>query len=138
MAIVDDSARAKVAAALAGLSRTAFAFPPDHGGRVVATILGDPALRLDWQAEVEEMRTRVATNRRDLAQALRAATGSDRFGFIAGQQGMFSLLPLDGAQVERLRAEFGIYMLWDGRTNMAGLNTRSVPVLADAIGRVVR
>jgi aspartate/tyrosine/aromatic aminotransferase len=138
MAIVDDSARAKVAAALAGLSRTAFAFPPDHGGRVVATILGDTALRLDWQAEVEEMRTRVATNRRDLAQALRAATGSDRFGFIAGQQGMFSLLPLDSAQVERLRAEFGIYMLWDGRTNMAGLNTRSVPVLAEAIGRVVQ
>jgi aromatic-amino-acid transaminase len=72
-----------------------------------------------------------------LAQALRAATGSDRFGFIAGQQGMFSLLPLDSAQVERLRAEFGIYMLWDGRTNMAGLNKRSVPVLADAIARVV-
>jgi aspartate/tyrosine/aromatic aminotransferase len=137
MAIVDDSARAKVAAALAGLSRTAFAFPPDHGGRVVATILGDTALRLDWQTEVEEMRTRVATNRRDLAQALRAATGSDRFGFIAAQQGMFSLLPLDSAQVERLRAEFGIYMLWDGRTNMAGLNKRSVPVLADAIARVV-
>ncbi len=137
MAIVDDSARANVAAALAGLSRTAFAFPPDHGGRVVATILQDTSLRLDWQTELEEMRARVATNRRDLARALRAATGSDRFGFIAAQQGMFSLLPLDATQVERLRAEFGIYMLWDGRTNMAGLNARSVPLVAEAIGRVV-
>jgi aspartate/tyrosine/aromatic aminotransferase len=138
MAIVDEGARGRVAGALAGISRTAFAFPPDHGGRVVATILGDVALRLDWQTELEGMRQRVMENRRLLADALRSETGSDRFGFIAGQQGMFSLLPLSPEQVETLRAEHGVYMLWDGRTNMAGLNTETAPILARAIAQVLR
>jgi aspartate/tyrosine/aromatic aminotransferase len=138
MAIVDEGARGRVAGALAGISRTAFAFPPDHGGRVVATILQDVALRLDWQTELEGMRQRVMENRRLLADALRSETGSDRFGFIAGQQGMFSLLPLSPEQVETLRAEHGVYMLWDGRTNMAGLNTETAPILARAITQVLR
>lgn len=137
MAIVDENLRYRAAGALAGISRTAFAFPPDHAGRVVATILADPVLRADWQAELTSMRERVASNRRALADAVRAATGSDRFGFIAGQQGMFSLLPLDPDQVERLRAEHGIYMLWDGRTNMAGLNARDIPIVAAAIAQVI-
>lgn len=137
MAIVDDSQRDRVAGALAGISRTSFAFPPDHAGRVVATILADPVLRADWQAELTAMRERVASNRRALADSVRDATGSDRFGFVAGQQGMFSLLPLDPEQVERLRAEHGIYMLWDGRTNMAGLNARDIPIVAAAIAQVI-
>jgi aromatic-amino-acid transaminase len=136
MVIADPAIRDRAAAALAGISRTAFAFPPDHAGRVVATILADPTLRADWEAELATMRDRVTANRRALADALRAATGSDRFGFIAGQQGMFSILPLDPDQVEQLRAEHGIYMLWDGRTNMAGLNARDIPIVAAAIAKV--
>ena len=138
MAIVPEGQRARLAGTLAGLSRRAFAFPPDHGGRVVSTILGDARLRHIWQVELYEMRDRVAANRRGLADALRAETGSDQFGFIAAQQGMFSLLPLSPEQIERLRAEHGIYMLGDGRVNMAGLNAQSVPVLAQAMAQVLR
>ncbi len=137
MAIVPEGQRARLAGTLAGLNRKVFAFPPDHGGRVVSTILNDPALRQMWQTELEEMRLRVANNRRGLAEALREATGSDRFGFIAGQQGMFSILPLSPEQIESLRAEHGIYMLGDGRVNMAGLNEASLPVLAQAMADVI-
>ncbi len=138
MAVVPEGQRARLAGTLAGLSRQVFAFPPDHGGRVVSTILGDPALRIMWSRELDEMRLRVAANRRGLADALRTATGSDRFGFISGQRGMFSLLPLSPAQIETLRAAHGIYMLGDGRVNMAGLNEASVPVLAQAMAEVLR
>ena len=138
MAIVPETARATLAAALAGLSRQVFAFPPDHGGRVVSTILGDTALRAMWQAELEEMRLRVEENRRALASALHAETGSDRFDMIAQQRGMFSLLPLTPDQVAQLRADHGIYMMGDGRANMAGLNAYSVPVCAQAIASVLR
>lgn len=136
MAIVPENLRANLAGALAGLSRQVFAFPPDHGGRVVSTILNDPSLKLNWQTELEAMRLRVQTNRRLLAEALRDATGSDRFGAIAAQQGMFSLLPLLPDQVTALREAHGIYMLWDGRTNMAGLNPDKLPLLASAIAEV--
>lgn len=138
MAIVDPARRNALAGTLAGLSRQSFAFPPDHGGRIVSTILGDTALRHMWLTELEEMRARVAGNRRALANAIRAETGSDRFGFIADQQGMFSLLPLSPAEVEHLRAEAGIYMLGDGRVNMAGLNARGIEVTARALAGMLR
>ncbi|MCC5964247.1 MAG: aspartate/tyrosine/aromatic aminotransferase [Rhodobacteraceae bacterium] len=137
MAVVPAPRRATLAGTLAGLNRKIFAFPPDHGGRVVSTILGDTQLRHMWQAELEQMRGRVAENRSALAAALREALGSDQFGFIADQQGMFSLLPLTPDQIAALREAHGIYILGDGRMNMAGLNDQSVPVLAQAMAQVL-
>lgn len=138
MAVVPEALKPNLAAALAGLNRQFFAFPPDHGGRVVSTILGDDALRRLWHDELETMRARIAQNRQSLAQALRAETGSERFDGISAQCGMFSLLPLSPEQVARLRAEHGIYMLGDGRANLAGLNDYSIPVCAQAIAKVIR
>ena len=46
---------------------------------------------------------------------------------------MFSLLGTTPDLVERLRAEHGIYMIGDSRMNIAGLNDRTVPILARAI-----
>jgi aromatic-amino-acid transaminase len=137
MAIVPETARATLAAALAGLSRQVFAFPPDHGGRVVSTILSDTSLRQIWQAELEEMRLRVKSNRHALATALQQETGRDSFECIAQQHGMFSLLPLTHDQVALLRMKHGIYMLGDGRANMAGLTAYSIPVCAQAIANVL-
>lgn len=138
LVVADDSARAALAGTLASLNRQSFAFPPDHGARVVATILDDTALRHDWQTELDAMRSRVIDNRHALANAIRDALGSDRFGALAAQSGMFSLLPLTPEQVETLRGDHAIYMLGDGRANLAGLNAASIPVVAHAIGQVVR
>lgn len=138
MAVVPEPQRATLAAVLAGLSRQAFAFPPDHGGRVVSTILGDAALRHDWQSELDAMRIRVQQNRRKLALALRDATGSDRFAAVGAQNGMFSLLPLTRDQVLHLRATHGVYILDDGRANMAGLSARNIETCARAIANVAR
>lgn len=138
MAVVPDAQRDAMAATLAGLNRQSFAFPPDHGGRVVSTILGDPMLRAVWLEELDAMRARVQGNRRALADALRDATGSDRMGAVAAQQGMFSILPLSEAQVIRLREDHGIYMLWDGRVNMAGMDPSRAQDVARAVAGVMR
>jgi aromatic-amino-acid transaminase len=127
------AARERVAARLAGLNRQAYAFPPDHGARVVTTILGDAALRAEWVAELDAMRARIASMRTALAEALRAETGSDRFGFLAAQRGLFSLLGATPAQMERLRVEHGLYGVADGRINVAGLTPATVAPAARAI-----
>jgi aspartate/tyrosine/aromatic aminotransferase len=49
---------------------------------------------------------------------------------------MFSRLGLTEAQVNVLREEHGIYMVGDSRINIAGLNARTVPILAAAIAKV--
>ena len=119
------------------LNRQNFSFPPDHGARLVTMILEDDALRADWKAELEEVRQNMLTLRRSLAEALRQATNSDRFDFVASHRGMFSRLGLTEAQVTALRERAGIYMVGDSRINIAGLNARTVGVLSRAIAGVI-
>ena len=118
---------------LAYLNRQNYSFPPDHGARVVTTILNDPDLRADWQKELEETRLGMLALRQQLADELQRLTGSDRFGFIAEHRGMFSLLGTTPELVEKMRVDAGIYMVGDSRLNIAGLNAQTVPVLAKAI-----
>jgi len=115
------------------LNRQNYSFPPDHGARVVTTILNDPDLRADWEAELEETRNGMLGLRKMLADELRRLTNSDRFDFLADHRGMFSQLGTTPERVEKLRADHGIYMVSDSRMNIAGLNAKTVPILAAAI-----
>jgi aromatic-amino-acid transaminase len=111
-------------------ARTSYSMPPDHGAAVVRTILSDAALRQDWIAELASMRGRLVSLRQGLAASL-----GDRFqnaAAIAGQEGMFSLLPLDEPQVMSLRKTHAIYMPTSGRINIAGLKSRDIERVAAA------
>ena len=134
----DPGAAARAGATLAWLNRQSFAFPPDHGARVVTMVLNDPALRGAWAAELETMRQRIGANRVLLSRLLTDRLGTDRFGFLAGHRGMFSRLGLTPDEVTRLRAEFGIYLVGDGRANLAGLTEPTARRVAEAIGQVVQ
>ena len=118
---------------LAFLNRQNFSFPPDHGARLVTMILNDEALRNDWMTEVEDMRLSMLGLREQLARELQQRSGSDRFGFIAQHRGMFSRLGTTPELVQKMREDFGIYLVADSRMNIAGLNTQTVPILAEAI-----
>ena len=129
----DTSAKGLNQATLAYLNRQNFSFPPDHGARIVTMILNDDALRTDWMAEVEGIRTSLLDLRSQLASELQRLSGSDRFGFLAEHRGMFSRLGARPEQVEKLRVDAGIYMVGDSRMNIAGLNAKTIPILAKAI-----
>jgi aromatic-amino-acid transaminase len=120
------------------LNRQNYSFPPDHGARLVTMILNDPDLRREWQEELEEMRQGMLALRQQLADELRRLTNSDRFDFIAEHRGMFSRLGLAVEEVQAMRKDFGIYMVDDSRINIAGLNAKTVPVLARAIAKTIQ
>ena len=136
IALTSEDRKAVVQGNLNFLNRQNFSFPPDHGARLVTMILEDDALRAEWKAELEEVRLNMLSLRTALADALRRATNSDRFDFVASHRGMFSRLGLTEAQVNILRESHGIYMVGDSRINIAGLNARTVPILAAAIALV--
>lgn len=115
------------------LNRQNFSFPPDHGARVVTTILTDPELKADWMAELEETRLGMLKLRQQLADELQRLSGSNRFGFLAQHRGMFSLLGTTPDLVEKMRVDNAIYMVGDSRMNIAGLNENTIPMLAQAI-----
>ncbi|ARJ68763.1 aromatic amino acid transaminase [Paracoccus contaminans] len=127
------AARDLAAGTMAFLNRQTYSFPPDHGARIVQTILDDAALAADWRAELEEVRLGMLSLRRQLAGEMRSLTGTNRFDFIEHHRGMFSRLGATPAQVQRIRDEHAIYMVGDSRLNIAGLNEGSVPVLARAL-----
>jgi aromatic-amino-acid transaminase len=133
----DTSRKAVTQGNLNFLNRQNYSFPPDHGARLVTMILEDAALTAEWKAELEEVRLNMLTLRQSLADELRRATNSDRFDFVARHRGMFSRLGLTEAQVNRLREQAGVYMVGDSRINIAGLNAKTVPVLAAAIAAVL-
>lgn len=134
LALTEDGATRDLAqGAMAFLNRQTHSFPPDHGARIVSTILTDDALRADWQAELEAVRLGMLALRNQLADELRSLTGSDRFDFLARHRGMFSRLGATPQQVARMKDEAAIYMVGDSRLNIAGLNRDTVPVLARAI-----
>jgi len=134
MAVAQDRAvRAVNQGTLAFLNRQNFSFPPDHGARLVTMVLTDPALRAEWQDELEEVRLSMLGLREQLAGTLRQLSNTDRFDFLARHRGMFSRLGTSPDKVELLRAEHGIYMVGDSRMNIAGLNAQTIPVLARAI-----
>lgn len=129
----DTAARDLAQGSMAFLNRQNYSFPPDHGARIVSTILTDDALRADWAAELEEVRNTMLGLRAQLASELRDLSGSDRFDFIGNHRGMFSRLGATPEQVQRLKSDAAIYMVGDSRLNIAGLNRHTVPVLARAI-----
>ena len=134
MAVSQDAGLNKLTqGSLNYLNRQNYSFPPDHGARVVSTILHDPQLRADWAAELEDVRLSMLGLREQLAGELQRLSGSDRFAFLAQHRGMFSRLGTSPEMVERLRAEHAIYMVGDSRMNIAGLNKTTVPILAKAI-----
>ncbi|WP_273501285.1 aromatic amino acid transaminase [Paracoccus sphaerophysae] len=131
--VADPAQRDLAQGTMSFLNRQTYSFPPDHGARIVMTILEDAALTADWKAELEEVRLGMLGLRQQLAAELRELTGSDRFDFLEHHRGMFSRLGAMPAQVQKIKDENAIYMVGDSRLNIAGLNRDSVPILARAI-----
>lgn len=119
------------------ITRVLYSMPPDHAAAAVRIVLEDEALCADWKAELEDMRLRMLNLRKGFAEELRRQTNSSRFDFIAEHRGMFSRLGITEDQVNRLRDEFGIYMMGDSRFNVAGLKEDRLEELAKAIVAVL-
>ena len=114
------------------IARGIYSMPPDHGAAIAARIFNDAAMKADWIVELDAMRTRIQEMRTLLAQQLKAATGDGWFDFIRMQRGMFSLLGVSAAAVERLREKHHIYMTTDSRMNLAGIMPHNVDYVAQA------
>ena len=116
--------------------RTNYSSPPSHGALLVAAILNDPALRAQWMDELEAMRQRIRRMREGLVARLAGNNAQDFSRFLL-QKGLFSYSGLRAAQMDRLKTEFGIYGVSDGRLCMAALTERTLDRVADGIRAVI-
>ncbi|MDR7341814.1 aspartate aminotransferase [Pantoea alhagi] len=117
--------------------RANYSNPPAHGAAVVATILGNDALRAIWQQELTDMRQRIHRMRQLFVNTLQEKGANRDFSFIIRQNGMFSFSGLNKDQVIRLREEFGVYAVNSGRVNVAGMTPDNMAALCEAIVAVL-
>lgn len=133
----DAEAAGRVLGQLKATVRRNYSSPPNFGAQVVAAVLNDEALKASWLAEVEEMRTRILAMRQELVKVLSTEMPERNFDYLLNQRGMFSYTGLSAAQVDRLREEFGVYLIASGRMCVAGLNTANVQCVAKAFAAVM-
>ncbi|HAN7885821.1 TPA: aromatic amino acid transaminase [Escherichia coli] len=133
----DAEAAGRVLGQLKATVRRNYSSPPNFGAQVVAAVLNDEALKASWLAEVEEMRTRILAMRQELVKVLSTEMPEHNFDYLLNQRGMFSYTGLSAAQVDRLREEFGVYLIASGRMCVAGLNTANVQRVAKAFAAVM-
>ena len=133
----DNETALRVLGQLKATVRRNYSSPPNFGAQIVAAVLGDAELKAMWLAEVEGMRTRILDMRQALVNVLKEEMPNGNFDYLLKQRGMFSYTGLSAAQVDRLRDEFGVYLIASGRMCAAGLNSRNVQRVAKAFAAVM-
>jgi aromatic-amino-acid transaminase len=137
-AICEDAAAAdRVLGQLTGAVRSNYSNPPTHGAKIVTRVLTTPELKASWEAELEAMCKRIARMRVAIHDGLREHVHGEALERYVKQRGMFTYTGLSADQVERLREEYGVYVLRSGRMCVAGLNEKNVAIVVDAISKVL-
>ncbi|MFA5663354.1 aromatic amino acid transaminase [Castellaniella sp.] len=133
-----DDESTRVLSQLKRVIRANYSNPPTHGGALVATVLNTPELRALWADELAGMRERIRQMRHQFVEKLKASGVPLDFSFVGHQRGMFSFSGLSRDQVGRLREEFGIYAVDNGRICVAALNTGNIDHVVDSIATVLK
>ena len=103
-----------IASQLRCISRAIYSTCPAYGARLVGTILSDPSLKSQWEAECNSMANRLNTVRKALFDSLVKNDVVGKWDHVMQQRGMFSYSGIPAWAVQRLRDEYHIYMLANG------------------------
>lgn len=125
LTVVADKART-VHSHLRRTVRVNYSNPPAHGGAIVSTILNDPELRAEWEAENAQMRERVRRMRTLLAEKLNRP-------HILREKGIFTRLDLTPVQVQELREKHAIYMPNSSHVNVVAMTEKELDRLCAAV-----
>ncbi|QBQ97694.1 amino acid aminotransferase [Paraburkholderia pallida] len=137
--ICEDAAAAdRVLGQLTGSVRSNYSNPPTHGAKIVTRVLTNPELKASWETELAAMCERITRMRRAIHDGLAAHISGETLSRYVTQRGMFTYTGLSADQVERLKEEFGVYILRSGRMCVAGLNEKNVSIVVDAMGRILK
>lgn len=132
----DTSEKDRVLSQVKILARAMYSNPPIYGAKVVSTVLNTPDLNKQWLADVKTMADRIITMRSELVKNLKDCGSKRDWSHITNQIGMFAFTGLNAEQCQKLMKEHHVYLTMDGRISLAGLNTKNVHYVANAVFKV--
>jgi len=118
--------------------RVMWSNPPNHGARIVATVLNNKAFFDQWRDNVTTMSGRILKMRQALFDNLKTLSTPGDWSHVIKQIGMFSYTGLNAKQVEMMKNDFSVFLLGSGRISVAGLTSKNVAHVAKAIDAAVR
>ncbi len=124
---------AAVLSQLKKIVRAMYSSPPTHGALIAEMILNDEEAFKEWEAELVVMSGRIKSMRSLLKGTLDELGTPGNWDHITTQIGMFSFTGLTAEDCDYIRTKYSVYMTRNGRISMAGLNTRNVKYVAEAI-----
>jgi aspartate aminotransferase len=129
---------ARVESQIKIIIRPMYSNPPSHGARIAEKILNSDELNQMFLADVKGMADRIITMRDQLRSGIEARGNPHNWQHITDQIGMFCFTGLSQEQVAKLTAEHHVYLTKDGRISVAGVSSRNVDHLANAIHEVTK
>jgi len=133
---LDTNEADRILSQLKIIARGMYSNPPIHGARLVAEILTNTHLKNQWLVEVKGMADRIISVRHKLKDLLAKEGSTLNWEHITDQIGMFCYTGLGKEQVKKLIEEHSVYLTNDGRISMAGVTTKNVGYLANAMHKV--
>lgn len=134
----DKEQAAAVESQIKAIARPMYSNPPLHGALLVHKVLSTPNLKTLWYHEVRKMANRIIAMRSLLRSHLQGLGSKLDWSHITKQIGMFTFTGMTPEQVDRLTQEHHIYLTRNGHVSMAGINTKNVERVAEAIHKVTR
>lgn len=116
--------------------RRLYSSPPFHAGHITSIVMNTPQLYQEWVVEVENMKLRIYQMRQKLYDALTHNIPTKDFSYLLKQRGMFSFTGLTKEQVIKLRNEFAIYLVDNGRMCISALNNNNINYVVHAFSQV--
>ncbi|CAH1785146.1 unnamed protein product [Owenia fusiformis] len=127
----------KVKSQIKTIIRQTWSNSPNHGCRIVSTVLNNPSFYEEWSRDVKTMAERILLMRQRLHEKLKALGTPGNWDHIVKQIGMFSYTGLNPRQVDFLVKQYHIFLLKSGRINMCALTTKNLDYVANAIHEAV-
>ncbi|XP_036954421.1 putative aspartate aminotransferase, cytoplasmic 2 isoform X2 [Acanthopagrus latus] len=114
-----------------------WAQPSVGGAQVVATVLSNPAHRVEWQLEVMHMVERCMLIRHILRERLRLLGTPGSWEHLTQQRGLYCCAGLNGQQVEFLSNRRHVYLLPGGCLNISAINGHNLDYVTESIHLVL-
>ena len=120
---------------LSEIARELYFHPPDHAASIINILLASETLKEEWLLELSSMRNRIVSLRQKISKSFQYERQTDFFffSFLKNQNGMFSLLPISNEGIIQLRKKSGIYLMPDGRINIASVREDQIDYITSEI-----
>ncbi|XP_074081113.1 putative aspartate aminotransferase, cytoplasmic 2 isoform X1 [Macrotis lagotis] len=111
--------------------------PPALGSKMIATILNNPALRVEWKRSLKGVVENIMLTREKVKEKLRLLGTPGSWEHLTTQDGIYSFLGISADQVNYLVTKKHVYIPKSGQINLTCINSQNIDYIARSINEAI-